>query len=88
MPSTRRTVLPPQPSTRHQPFAWSVPISTLAQYAVLGAGALALYGCATPPPGTAKAERNEAGQAALEGMENSVLRDNNPDTPVRAKPPN
>jgi hypothetical protein len=56
-----------------------------------GIAAIALFagGCASPPPNDpARAARNEQGQSALQGMENSVLKDNNPDTPVKAKPPN
>ena len=48
--------------------------------------ALAAQGCASP--GTtdpARASRNAAGQAALDGMENAVLKDNDPDTPSREK---
>jgi hypothetical protein len=51
--------------------------------------ALLAGGCAaTAPNDPARAERNAQGQAALEGMENAVLKDNNPSTPVKAKPPN
>ena len=56
-----------------------------------GAAAIALLagGCASPPPNDpARAARNEQGQSALEGMENAVLKDNNPNTSVKAKPPN
>jgi hypothetical protein len=51
--------------------------------------ALLVQGCAAKgPPDPARAAKDQSGQTALEGMENSVLKDNNPDTAVRAKPPN
>jgi hypothetical protein len=51
--------------------------------------ALLVQGCAAKgPPDPARAAKDQTGQTALEGMENSVLKDNNPDTAVRAKPPN
>jgi hypothetical protein len=56
-----------------------------------GAAAIALFacGCASNAPNDPeRAQRNAQGQGALEGMENAVLKDNNPDTPVKAKPPN
>jgi hypothetical protein len=34
----------------------------------------------------ARASRNAAGQAALADMENTVLKDNDPNTPSREKP--
>ena len=50
---------------------------------------LVLQSCAsTNPTVQGRASRNEAGQSALDGMENSVLKDNNPDTPTRVKSPN
>ena len=43
----------------------------------------------TPSSDSTRASRNEAGQSALEGMENSVLKDNDPNSPVlRSKPAN
>ena len=49
---------------------------------------LVAQACASTDPGDpARASRNEAGQAALEGMENAVLKDNDPNSPVvRSKP--
>jgi hypothetical protein len=62
---------------------------TALKLAVVAVIALAVPGCAsTGPTDPARASRNEAGQTALEGMENSVLKDNDPDTSVRAKSPN
>jgi hypothetical protein len=56
---------------------------------VVAVVALAVQGCASiGAADPERASRNEAGQTALEGMENSVLKDDGSDTPVRAKPPN
>ena len=62
-----------------------------ARLLLASAAAIALLagGCAaTAPNDPARTARNEQGQSALEGMENAVLKDNNPSTPVKAKPPN
>jgi len=44
-------------------------------------------GCASYPAGGPSPERNIRGQGDLQGMENSVLHDENPQNPVQAKPP-
>ena len=62
---------------------------TALKLTVVAVIALAVQGCAsTGATDPERASRDEAGQTALEGMENSVLKDNDSDTPSRAKPPN
>jgi hypothetical protein len=63
--------------------------STVLKLTAAAVAVLVLSACAAPAPSdSSRATRNQAGQSALEGMENSVLKDNNPDTSVKAKPPN
>lgn len=46
-----------------------------------------ITGCAAYPTGGPPTERNIRGQGDLQGMENAVLHDENPQNPVQAKPP-
>ena len=55
---------------------------------VLAGLVLSLQGCAsTTTTDPARAAKDQADQAALDGMENSVTKDRNPDSPMLVKPP-
>ena len=59
---------------------WTLPLLATAIAALVA-------GCAAYPGGGPPSERSVRGQGDLQGMENSVLHDENPNNPVQAKPP-
>lgn len=59
---------------------WTLPLIVTAMAALVA-------GCAAYPGGATQSERNARGQGDLAGMENAVLHDENPQNPVKAKPP-
>jgi hypothetical protein len=60
---------------------------TALNLTVVAVIALLVQGCAsTGPADPARAARNEAGQAALEGMKNASIADDNPNSPWLPQP--
>jgi len=60
---------------------------TALNLTVLAVTALLVQGCAsTGPSDPARAARNEAGQAALQGAKNASIADDNPNSPWLPQP--